>query len=205
MILINLLPHREAAKKRRKEQFFASLGLAVLVGVGVAGAIYTWYQGQIDDQMARNHYLESENKKLDDQIKDIAGLQSEIQSLKARQTAVENLQSDRNTPVHLLDELVKQLPDGIYLQSVKQENQSVLLVGVAQSQERVSELLRNLSTKSDWISHPELVEIVSTIQSFSAKEQRRVSNFTVRAGLIRADAKKSESSDSVNSNKGQPS
>jgi type IV pilus assembly protein PilN len=104
-----------------------------------------------------------------------------------------------------LDELVKQLPDGIYLQSVKQENQSVLLVGVAQSQERVSELLRNLSTKSDWISHPELVEIVSTIQSFSAKEQRRVSNFTVRAGLIRADAKKSESSDSVNSNKGQSS
>lgn len=127
MILINLLPHREAARKKRKEQFFTQLGLSALLGGIICGGVFTWYQGQISTQQERNSFLQAEITKLETEIKDIASLQREIASLRARQTAVEDLQADRNLPVHMFDELVQQLPDGIYLRSVKQEDQSVLL------------------------------------------------------------------------------
>lgn len=185
MILINLLPHREAARKRQKEQFFTQLGLSALLGGIICGAVFTWYQGQITKQQERNTFLQTEIARLDVEIKDIASLQKEIASLRARQTAVEDLQGDRNVPVHLLDELVAQLPDGIYLSSMKQENQSVLLTGVAQSQERVSELLRNLGNNSPWLTKPELVEIVAANVAGPSRDQRRVSNFTIRATLTR--------------------
>lgn len=185
MILINLLPHREASRKKQKEQFFTQLGLSALLGGIVCGAVFTWYQGQIAEQQERNAFLKKETARLDAEIKDIAGLQAEIASLRARQAAVEDLQADRNMPVHLLEELVSELPDGIYLRSMKQENQSVLLTGVAQSQERVSDLLRSLSTKTEWLVKPELVEIVAAKESVSNREQRRVSNFTIRANLNR--------------------
>lgn len=188
MILINLLPHREAARKKQKDQFFTQLGLSALLGGIVCGAVFTWYQGQITSQQDRNAFLQAEIKKLEEEIKDIANLQREIASLRARQTAVENLQGDRNLPVHLLDELVAQLPDGVYLSSMKQDNRSVLLVGVAQSQERVSDLLRNLSNNSQWLVRPELVEIVAAKASVSARDQRRVSNFTIRVSLLRPSA-----------------
>ncbi|MDQ7743482.1 PilN domain-containing protein [Hydrogenophaga pseudoflava] len=185
MILINLLPHREATRKRRKEQFFTQLGLSALLGGIICGAVYTWYQGRIADQQARNAFLKQETARLDAEIKDIATLQAQIASLRARQTAVEDLQADRNMPVHLLEELVSELPDGIYLRSMKQESQSVLLTGTAQSQERVSDFLRSLSTKTKWLIKPELIEIVAANASVSNKEQRRVSNFTIRAMLNR--------------------
>jgi type IV pilus assembly protein PilN len=188
MILINLLPHREATRKKQKEQFFTQLLLSAMLGVIVCGAVYTWYQGRITDQQARNAFLQKEAARLDAEIKDIASLQAEIASLRARQTAVENLQADRNMPVHLLEEIVGELPDGIYLQSMKQENQNVLLTGVAQSQERVSDLLRNLSTKTKWLIKPELVEIIAANAAVSSREQRRVSNFTIRATLNRPTA-----------------
>ena len=142
MILINLLPHREATRKKQKEQFFSQLAMSALLGGIICGAVYTWYQGRIAEQQERNVFLQKEAARLDAEIKDIASLQAQIASLRARQTAVENLQADRNMPVHLLEEIVSELPDGIYLKSLKQENQSVLLTGVAQSQERVSDLLR---------------------------------------------------------------
>lgn len=185
MILINLLPHREATRKRRKEQFFTQLGLSALLGGIICGAVYTWYQGRIADQQARNSFLKQETARLDAEIKDIATLQAQIASLRARQTAVEDLQADRNMPVHLLEELVGELPDGIYLRSMKQESQSVLLTGTAQSQERVSDFLRSLSTKTKWLVKPELVEIVAARASASGKDQRRVSNFIIRAMLNR--------------------
>lgn len=192
MILINLLPHREAARKRRKESFFAALGAAAVVGALVSVGAYLWYQGQITDQQSSNMLLQNENTRLDSQIKDIATLQSEITSLRARQQAVEDLQADRNLPVHLMNELVKQLPSGVYINTLKQENQMITLQGVAQSNERVSELLRNLSVNSAWLSKPDLVEIVADQLKLSPREQRRVSNFTIRAGLVRAtDAQKS--------------
>ena len=185
MILINLLPHREATRKKQKEQFFSQLALSALLGGIICGAVYTWYQGRIAEQQERNVFLQKETARLDAEIKDIASLQAQIASLRARQTAVENLQADRNMPVHLLEEIVSELPDGIYLQSMKQENQSVLLTGVAQSQERVSDLLRNLSTKTKWLIKPELVEIIAANAAVSSREQRRVSNFTIRATLNR--------------------
>jgi len=185
MILINLLPHREAARKKQKEQFFTQLGLSALLGGIICGAVFTWYQGKIAEQQQRNSFLQSKTKELDAEIKDIASLQAQIASLRARQTAVEDLQADRNMPVHLLDELVAQLPDGIYLKSMKQENQSVLLEGVAQSQERVSELLRNLANNSSWLGKPELIEIVAANATVSNREQRRVSNFKIRVALNR--------------------
>ena len=188
MILINLLPHREAARKRQKDQFFTQLGLSALLGGIVCGAVFTWYQGQISSQQERNAFLQAEITRLDAEIKDIAGLQREIASLRARQTAVEDLQSDRNIPVHLLDELVAQLPDGIYLKSMKQEGQSVLLTGVAQSQERVSDLLRNVANTSSWLTRPELIEIVSSSVAVTARDQRRVFNFSMRVSLKRPAA-----------------
>ena len=185
MILINLLPHREAARKRRREAFFAALGASAFVGVLIAGGIYAWYAAQISNQQGRNTVLTSEIKRLEAQIKDIATLQEEIAALRARQQAVEDLQSDRNVPVHLLAELTRLLPDGVYLTSMRQVNDTVTMTGVAQSNERVSELLRALSGGSVWLARPELVEIVAGNIAVG-KEQRRVSNFTMRVKLLRA-------------------
>src|SRR5690606_5794524 len=192
MILINLLPHREAARKRQKDQFFTQLALAAMLGGVICGVVFTWYQGQISNQESRNSFLKQEIARLDEEIKDIAGLQREIASLRARQTAVEDLQADRNLPVHLLDELVAQLPDGIYLRTMKQEGQSVLLTGTAQSQERVSELLRKLSAEEAWLSKPELVEIVAGSVELSKSEKRRIFNFTIRVALNRPSSPEAE-------------
>jgi type IV pilus assembly protein PilN len=186
VILINLLPHREAARKRRVELFNVSLGVAFLFGGLLAGLIFLWYQAQITDQQDKNQLLQSEITKFNAQIKDIAGLEAEIAALRARQQAVEDLQADRNLPVHLLTQLVQQLPDGVYVVNMRQENQSVTLQGVAQSNERVSELLRNLGNNTPWFSKPELVEIVAGTVALTPREQRRVANFTIRVRLVRA-------------------
>lgn len=195
MILVNLLPHREAARKRKRESFFVSLGLAAILGLVVCVGVYSWYQAQIANQQFKNNVLKTATKKLDDQIKDIASLQAEIASLRARQGAVEELQGNRNLPVYLLTELVKQLPDGIYISSMKQDNQNVLIAGVAQSNERVSELLRNLSNNSEWLSKPELIEITAASVALTPRDQRRVANFSMRIALKRvSDASKASAS-----------
>lgn len=195
MILINLLPHREAARKHRREVFFVTLGLAALAGVLICCVLYSWYLTQIESQRGRNTFLQSDISRLDVQIKDIATLQAEINSLKARQTAVEDLQGNRNLPVYLLSELVRQLPDGVYVSSLKQENQIVMLTGIAQSNERVSELLRNVSNNSVWLSKPELVEITAGSVALGPRDQRRVSNFSMRMEIKRSsDQKESASS-----------
>ena len=198
MILINLLPHREAARKRRREAFYASLVLSAIGGVVIAGGIFVWYAAQISDQQGKNLVLAGEIKRLEAQIKDIATLQAEIAALRARQQAVEDLQADRNMPVHLLNELVKQMPDGVYVTNLKQENQIVSIQGVAQSNERVSELLRHLGNNSAWLTRPELVEITAGNVTLSPRDQRRVSNFTMRVKLLRAsEAQKAASAASA--------
>lgn len=186
MILINLLPHRELARKRRKEQFTLGLGLSVLVGLLLAVLVFTWFEQQISNQQDKNQMLKTEIVKFDAQIKDIAGLEAEIAALLARQQAVENLQADRNMPVYLLSELVQQLPEGVYVTSMQQNGQNVALQGVAQSNERVSELLRNLANNSPWFSGPELVEIVAGTANLSQRDVRRVANFQIRVKLVRA-------------------
>ena len=186
MILINLLPHREAARKKRQDVFNVSLAVSALAGGLLAGIIYLWIQGQISSQEGLNSVLTHEIQKLDAQIKDISALEAEIAALRARQQAVENLQADRNMPVHLLSELTRQFPEGVYLVNMRQDNQLVTLQGIAQSQERVSELLRNLAYHSPWFTKPELVEIVASNVTVFGKEQRRVFNFTMRVRMLRA-------------------
>jgi type IV pilus assembly protein PilN len=185
MILINLLPHREAARKHRKERFFVHLGLAAVLGAALSALAVTVTQQQLAVQEGRNALLATEIATLDGQIKDIATLQTDIAALRARQGAVEDLQSDRNQPVHLLQEMGRQLPEGVALRTLKQEGQTVLLTGSAQSQERVSELLRNLSTQSPFLTQPELVEIAASSQGPSARDQRRVFNFSIKVQLRR--------------------
>jgi len=186
VILINLLPHREAARKRRRETFQATMLASVLVGIVIAGAIYWWFQMQIEEQQGKNQFLQSEIKILEGQIKEIATIEEEIAALRARQKAVEDLQSDRNLPVHLLSELVQQLPDGVYITTLKQTNQTVAMQGMAQSNERVSEMLRNLSNNTPWLSKPELVEIVAANVALTPRDQRRVSAFNLRFQLMRS-------------------
>jgi len=186
VIRINLLPHREAARKQRRDAFNVNIVAAFLVGGLIAGMVFLWFQGRITDQQGRNNMLTSEITRLEGQIKDIAGLEAEIAGLRARQQAVEDLQADRNVPVHLMAELVKQFPDGVYILNMKQAQQSVTLQGVAQSNERVSELLRNLSGGTPWFSRPELVEITSGTVTLAPGNVKRVSNFTMRVQLTRA-------------------
>lgn len=186
MILINLLPHREAARKKRREAFKAAVGASALVGGLLAGAIYLYFQAQLDNQSARNVALQGAITVLDKQIKDIATIEAEITALRARQKAVEDLQSDRNLQVYLLNELVRQLPDGVYLTDMRQLDQTVTLRGSAQSNERVSELLRNLGNNTPYFAKPQLIEIVTGSVTLSPRDQRRVANFTISVRLLRS-------------------
>jgi type IV pilus assembly protein PilN len=187
VILINLLPHREVARKRRRDVFNLSLGASALIGGFLAGMIFLWFQAAISTQQNTNGVLEAEIKKLELQIADIVGLEAEIAALRARQQAVEDLQSDRNLPVHLLTEVVNQLPDGVFINKMVQVDQTVTLNGVAQSNERVADLLRNLTSSTPWFTKPELVEIVAGTLALSPREQKRVSNFVVRVKLVRSN------------------
>ena len=183
MILINLLPHREVAKQKRRESFFVSLAASALLGGLIAGLVFVWFQIQITEQQARNTVLQNENARLDSQIKEVAKLQTEIAGLRARQEAVEDLQAERNLPVHLLNEIVRQVPDGVFVKNMKQDGSVVSLTGAAQSNERVAELLRNLSNNNPYITKPELIEIVTGTTALTPKDQRRVANFVVSIQL----------------------
>ena len=185
MILINLLPHREEKRQRRKRAFFIALGLSALAGAVVVGLWYGVLEQMTAAQMARNDFLKTEIQRLEVQIKDIASLRAEIDALKARQKAVEDLQTDRNTPVYLLDELVKQTPEGIYLTSIKQTGNTVAVLGVAQTNERVSEFLRNTLYNSPWLEKPELIEIKATDAAKGARDQRRLFEFSMRLTIKR--------------------
>lgn len=175
---INLLPHREARRELKKKLFWATTALSAAVGVVMIGLVWTILQGYISNQERRNEYVRSENRKLDTQIKEIATLRQEIEGLRARQRAVEDLQADRNQPVYLLDEVVKQVPEGIYLRAVKQEERRVNVSGWAASNERVSEFLRNLQNNSRVLEKPELIEIKVAGQG-PAGMNRRVFEFSL--------------------------
>jgi type IV pilus assembly protein PilN len=185
VILINLLPHREEKRAARKRAFFVALGVAAAVGAVVVGIWYSLLQQLTSAQQDRNNFLKTEIAKLEAQIKDIANLRNEIEALKARQRAVEDLQTNRNIPVYLLDELVKQTPEGIYLTSIKQNGGVVTVAGIAQTNERVSEFLRNAQYNSKWLERPELVEIKAVTMTTTNKEQRRLFDFSMRVTMKR--------------------
>ncbi len=185
MILINLLPHREERRKRREKAFIAGMVLAAVLGVIIVGVWYLVLQQMIASQQQRNAFLTSEIQKLDVQIKDIASLKSEIESLKARQKAVEDLQIDRNVPVYVLNELVRQTPEGIYFTSVKQDGQVLTVSGIAQTNERVSELLRNTNNNSEWLVKPELIEVKVAAVQAANRDQRRLFDFSMKVNVKR--------------------
>ncbi len=178
MIRINLLPHREEKRKRNKQAFYTLLVLFVMLGAVVVLVVGAINATQISIQEDRNRLLETENKALDEKIKEIASLKQDIEALKARQQAVEDLQGDRNQPVYLMDELVKQTPEGVFFRSVKQDGQRAVISGYAQSSEWVSKMLRNFSTNSPWLEKPNVIEIrASTIGT--GKTAKPVFDFTV--------------------------
>lgn len=186
MILINLLPHREEARLKRKEAFKVAVAGSMVLGGLVVAMVYLVYQASLTDQRERNETLKAEIRALEVQIKEISNIEAEIASLKARQKAVEDLQSDRNAQTYLMNELVKQLPDGVYVTSMRQEGQTILIQGVAQSNQRVSEVLKNFSSGSVWFARPELLEIQAGTVNLSPRDQRRVANFGMRFQLLRA-------------------
>ncbi len=163
MIRINLLPHRVIRRERRKKAFVFVSGLAGAAGGTIALLVALGIQAQIDMQTDRNNFIKRENAKLDQQIKEIATLKQEIEALRARQEAVETLQRDRTLPVHLLDELVKLTPEGIQLKQIRQQGNRVNVNGVAQSNERISSLLRSLAHDTPWLERPELLEIKAVV------------------------------------------
>jgi type IV pilus assembly protein PilN len=179
---INLLPHREARRDLKKKVFWAMTALSAIAGVLMIGAVWTILQGYITNQQTRNEFVRTENRKLDTQIKEIATLRQEIEGLRARQRAVEDLQADRNQPVYLLDEVARQVPDGIYLRTIKQEDRRVNVSGWATSNERVSEFLRNLQNNSTVLEKPELIEIKVAGQG-PAGINRRVFEFSLNFSL----------------------
>ena len=191
MIRINLLPHREAKRKQKQAAFIAMLVLGGLLGVAVVLMVGGWNASRIAIQEQRNSVLSTENAELDKKIKDIATLKEEINALKSRQQAVEDLQGDRNQPVYLFDELVRQTPEGVYLKSFEQNGQRVVLNGYAQSQERVAELLRNLAGNSPWLERPELTEVKAATLAQN-KVVRKAVEFTLAVAIKRAREEESE-------------
>ncbi len=178
-VSINLMPHREALKGVKKKQFVTR---AILSGL-LAGVLMLFAWQLIDQyvkqQMERNNFISSEIKVLDAEIAQIATLQQEIDALKVRKKAVEDLQADRNLPVYLFEELAAYVPEGVFLKSIKQDTRKITLTGIAQTQERVSEMLRNFNNNSVWLESPELLEIKLASASATIKNSDKLYDFTI--------------------------
>jgi type IV pilus assembly protein PilN len=179
-VRINLLPHRAQKRQARKRQFVSLAVLLAIAAVAVVGLVHLVLATQIDRQNARNKLLKTEIVKLDDQIKEIDKLRDQIQQVLARKQVVENLQSNRNEAVHLLDQMVRQLPDGIYLKSIRENGTKVQIIGYAQSNARVSTLMRNIES-SPWITKPDLVQtqLVPMPGTNNRNADQKVNEFTL--------------------------
>jgi len=158
IVRINLLPHREERRRARQRQFVSLAITLALLSLGIIALVHAVFSAQIENQNSRNRLLKTEIAKLDEQIKEIDRLREQIQAVISRKQVVETLQANRSEAVHLLDQLVRQLPDGVYLRAIKQAGTKVTLTGYAQSNARVSTLMRNIES-SPWVGQPELVEI----------------------------------------------
>lgn len=189
MIHFNLLPWREALRRQRQRTFVASLLLAAVLGLGVVILISFWNASKLAAQRERHMLLASENALLDVRIREVAGLRQEIEALRARQKAVETLQANRNQPVYLMDEMTALVPVGVMLKSLRQAD-TIIVSGYAQSNERVSEFLRNLGNHGRWLAQPELVEIKSATLG-QGKDQRKVFEFTLSIAWVRASKERS--------------
>ncbi len=183
MIRINLLPHREARRKELKNQFLSMMLLSAVLAAGVivvGGLYFSW---QVSAQESRNTILKNENEKLDLKIKDVAALKQEIDALKARQQAVEDLQADRNQPVFMMNELIRLAPEGLYLTVIKQEGQHIAIKGYAQSHQLVGDFNKALNA-SIWMSHAEIVQSKAILLEHG-RESRRAMEFDLDVGIRR--------------------
>jgi len=176
-VRINLLPHREQKRAARQRQFIILSGLVLGLGAIIAVAGHTVIAAKIDNQGARNGFLSAEITKLDKQIEEINALKEKTQALLERKKVVESLQADRSMVVHLLDQLVRELPDGVYLKSIDRKGNTVKLVGYAQSNARVASLMRSLDD-SPWLEAPALIETKAVVQN-----SLRVSEFSLNIKL----------------------
>ncbi len=182
MIRINLLPHREAKRRARRQQFYGLVGtISILAGL-IVFLTYTIIAGYITAQEARNDFLKKEIVVLDKDVDEIRRLKEQTQALLARKQIIESLQRDRAEATRLLSELVKQTPEGVYLRSLKQDGAKITLTGYAQSNARVSTLMRNIEA-SPWLEKPQLVEIKAV-----TVDKRRLNEFNLNASLKRAPA-----------------
>jgi type IV pilus assembly protein PilN len=185
---INLLPHREQKRLARQRQFVTLVIALAVLGVAIVALVHAVLAARIDNQVSRNTLLKTEIAKLDAQIKEIDKLRDQIQQVLARKAVVETLQANRNEAVHLLDQLVRQLPEGIYLRSVKQTDKKVQVVGYAQSNARVSTLMRNIEG-SPWLEKPELVEIkLVNMPAAGRTDPPRLNEFTLNFEIRRTPA-----------------
>ncbi len=178
MIRINLLPHREQKRAARKRHFAFLAGAVAILGLLLVLLVHTILSAQIENQEARNDFLNKEIKKLDDEIAEIKILKEQTQAMLGRKQVVETLQSNRSAVVYLLDQLVRQLPEGVYLKSIKQNGNDINLQGYAQSNARVATLMRNLES-SPWLDAPNLIETKA-----ASVNNLRVSEFSVNVKLI---------------------
>lgn len=180
MMRINLLPHREIRRKQQQQLFLASLGVVAVGGAMIAGGVYYVLEEEHANQVNRNKYLTEQIAIVDKEIEEIKRLKEETESLLARKLVVETLQGNRAETVHLLDQLVRQLPDGMYLRSIRQQGNRVTINGVTQSQARVSTLLRNLEA-SQKLGGAGLIEIRAIAQG-AARANEFTMNFTIVRG-----------------------
>jgi type IV pilus assembly protein PilN len=185
MIRVNLLPHREEARKRRQQQFGVLAGISLVLGLLVAGAVWLFLDQQVTQQQANVAYMKGEIAKLDKQIEEIRKIREETASLLAKKQVVEGLQSNRSEPVQLLDQLLRQLPEGVYLKGIRQQGPKVNVTGYAQSNARVSTLMRNLGA-SPYLENPELIEIKAV--AAPDKSGNRVNEFNMNISIKRASA-----------------
>lgn len=179
MIRINLLPWREARRKALNLQFYILMGMVAGLAASIILLVHGYYAARISTQAERNRFITEENKKLDKEIAEITKLKEEIQALLSRKQVIETLQGDRAQTVYLLEELVRQTPDGVYLNTVKQAGSKVNLTGYAQSNARVSTLMRNIEA-SPYLENPGLVEIKAI-----KIDNKRLSEFNMNINIKR--------------------
>ena len=174
MARINLLPWREELRNQRRTEYLTMVSICVVIALLVWGAIHWHFNERIDYQNSRNDFLETEISKLDKKILQIRELEKEKERLLARMKAIETLQTSRPIIVHIFDELVDSLPDGVYLKEIAQSDKKIVIKGVAQSNARVSNYMRNVE-KSEWLKNPTL-NIIQT----ASEDGRRIATFTLQ-------------------------
>lgn len=183
MIRINLLPHRDEKRKALRQQFFALCGLTVVLAALIAMLVHGIISGYISDQEGKNAFLKKEIAALDKEIDEIKRLKEQTDALLSRKGVIESLQSNRTEAVRLFNELARQVPDGIYLKSVKQTGARINVTGYAQSNARVSTLMRNLEA-SPLLQAPSLVEIKAVEVKLGAIT-RRLAEFNLNVTITR--------------------